>query len=93
LADGDERTGLEVFEDVADFGLVGELVGERDDYSCVGLNEVSVGNLNRGAGCSVADVNAMLCCICIEIVSCGSCVYDCGVVGLSGCGGDYGSWI
>jgi hypothetical protein len=93
LADGDQRAGFEVFEDVADFGLVGKLLGKRDDYACVGFDEVSVGDFDRGAGCSVADVNAVLRGICIEIVSGGARVYNGGVVGLSGCRWDYGSWI
>jgi hypothetical protein len=78
---------------VADFGLAGEFLGKRDEDACVGFNEAAVCYLDRGAGCGVADVNAVLRGVCIEIVSGGACVYDCGVVGLSGCRGDYGSWI
>jgi hypothetical protein len=93
LANGDEQAGFEIFENVADFGLSGEFLGKRDDDACGGFNEVAVGYLDRGAGCGVADVDAVLLGVCIEIVSGGTRVYDCDVVGLIGCGWDYGSWI
>jgi hypothetical protein len=65
----------------------GESSQARGTMAC-GFVCVSVGNLDRGGCCGVADVNAVLLGICNKVVSGGASIYNCSVIGLIGGGWD-----